>query len=125
MFAPLLQPRPGLVVLFIAPGHEGMVELGLVTSVWRGVKAPKLYSGETPVNSVYAFRVLQLEIVLESEESDEDPSNWEVGPCSFAWTVRLESLVAVLDVKNCAWARTLVGAVIDHDSVPSPSINHG
>lgn len=124
MFAQLLQPRPGAVVLFIAPGHDAnLVEVGLVTSIWRGVKAPRLYSGETPLNSIFAFRVLQLEIVLkDGDESAEDPTDWEVGPCSFAWTVRLESMVAVMDVESSAWARSFVGAVIDHDIVPSPSI---
>lgn len=52
--------RPGNIVMFHTPAKKSSVELGLVTSVWKGVKAPKLHSAPTPINNAVAFRALQL-----------------------------------------------------------------
>jgi len=52
------------VILFTLPssGEVPPVELGLVLTVWRGVKNPKPFLGAVNVASSVAFRVLQLEI---------------------------------------------------------------
>ena len=53
------------MVLFQMPNccaQQG-TEMGLVISAWRGIKAPKLFSGSTNVNSCVAFRVVVLEMV--------------------------------------------------------------
>ena len=44
-------------------------KMGLVISVWRGIKAPKLFSGSTNVSSCVAFRV----VVLDMEENSDAP----------------------------------------------------
>ena len=51
------KPKPGHTVLFQLPeshAHSG-VELGLVLSIFKGIKAPKVFSGEASVNSIMAF----------------------------------------------------------------------
>ena len=57
--------RPGHVVLFRLPEgkHHSGVEMGFLTSVWKGVKIPRLYAGETPVNSCMAFRAVAMDLV--------------------------------------------------------------
>jgi len=45
------------------------VELGFVTSVWRGVKSPKLFSGESSISSCMAFRVIALDMDPDAVES--------------------------------------------------------
>ena len=47
--------------------------MGLVLSVWRGVKSPKVYSGSTHVNSCVAFRVVVLDM------DPEHPETWPKG----------------------------------------------
>ncbi|CAK9041580.1 unnamed protein product, partial [Durusdinium trenchii] len=44
------------------------VQTGLVLSVWRGVKAPKLICGDVPINCVVAFRAVQLDLQIPPEE---------------------------------------------------------
>lgn len=60
---PLLS-RPGHCVLFQLAGAKGNsgVELGVIVSVWRGIKAPKVYAGEVHVNSCPAFRAVALDL---------------------------------------------------------------
>ena len=41
----------------------GGVELGLILSVWKGIKNPRLHAGETAVNSVMAFRCVCLSMI--------------------------------------------------------------
>ena len=57
------QQRPGHVVLFALPNQDpkGGVELGLILTVWKGVKAPKQQSGECSINSCVAFRAVCLD----------------------------------------------------------------
>lgn len=59
------------MVLFQMPNccTQKGVEMGLVISVWRGIKAPKLFSGSTNVSSCVAFRV----VVLDMEENSDAP----------------------------------------------------
>ena len=61
------------MVLFQLPGAVGsdnqFVEMGLVVSVWRGIKVPKLYTGAVNVNSCVAFRVISLDMDPSKEES--------------------------------------------------------
>ena len=56
--------RPGHVVLFSLPGHSKrpQVEVGLVLTVWRGLKNPRPHGGEVKVASCVAFRVVQLDL---------------------------------------------------------------
>eukprot|EP00435_Cladocopium_sp_Y103_P038496 s1840_g10.t1 len=89
----LMRLGPGNVVLFQLPAgkdHSG-IELGFVVSVWKGVKAPKLHSGQTNVNSCVSFRVHpedgdgQLKVVLTSESAEvlekvPGLQRWHVGP---------------------------------------------
>jgi len=53
------------VVLFQLPNRDlhGGVELGLILSVWKGIKNPRLHAGETAVNSVMAFRCVCLSMI--------------------------------------------------------------
>ena len=37
------------MVIFHTPSRTACVAIGMVVSVWRGLKQPKLYAGETPV----------------------------------------------------------------------------
>ena len=57
-------PRPGNVVLFHLPdGNPNPgVEMGLVITVWRGVKQPKINTRATPCASCRAFRVVSLDM---------------------------------------------------------------
>ena len=56
--------RPGHVVLFNLPNStDGRgIEIGLVISCWRGIKAPRIFSAPTQVNSCSAFRVVTLDM---------------------------------------------------------------
>ena len=51
------------MVLFQLPNSNanGGVELGMVVSVWRGLKNPRLFSGSINVTGCVAFRVIALE----------------------------------------------------------------
>lgn len=72
--------RPGNVILFTLPssGEVPPVELGMILTVWRGVKAPTPFAGAVNVASSVAFRVLQLEI-------GEEERGWHgVGMSSFS-----------------------------------------
>ncbi|CAK9028884.1 unnamed protein product [Durusdinium trenchii] len=60
--------KPGNIVLFHTPSRTSSVETGMILSVWRGVKMPKLICGDTPINSVVAFRAVQLQLESASEE---------------------------------------------------------
>jgi hypothetical protein len=86
-------------VLFQLPEtqeHSG-IELGMVLSVWKGVMNPRLFAGETHVNSCVAFRAVALEMV-----DQENNAEWWCSSTSVAWVVRLESLVCILDCDSCA-----------------------
>ena len=50
------------MVLFVLPSADAQpeVEVGLVLSVWRGVKQPRLFSSASHTSSVAAFRVVAL-----------------------------------------------------------------
>ena len=76
-----------------------MLEIGLVMSIWKGIKSPKVVPGECHVNSCTAFRVISLDI--------EDPDNsleWTCSSVSSAWVVRIEALVTILDCESCPLA---------------------
>ena len=61
--------RSGHVILFSLPSDsvQPQVELGMVMTVWRGVKNPRPHSGDVQVNSCVAFRAVQL--AMETEET--------------------------------------------------------
>ena len=58
--------RPGHIVLFQLPERHAhsSVELGLVLSIFKGIKAPKVFSGEASAKSIMAFRAVGLDMVL-------------------------------------------------------------
>ena len=63
--------RAGHIVLFQIPGnkqHSG-IELGLVISVWQGIKAPKLTEKPVHVNSCMAFRAIGLDMVDQEKHN--------------------------------------------------------
>ena len=145
--------RPGHVVLFQLPNQDvkGGVELGFILSVWKGVKNPRMHSGETAVNSVMAFRCVCLSMIDQDHgfqlisfwlaagewqlivntyflnpevwivydcfscffhsfgvfphisDQQDCAAEWQCGATSVAWTVRLESLICILDVESCAF----------------------
>ena len=68
-------------------------------SIFKGIKAPKVLSGEASVKSIMAFRAAGLDMV-----DQENSCDWFCSATSAAWTVRLESLVAVLECEECALA---------------------
>eukprot|EP00435_Cladocopium_sp_Y103_P053525 s768_g17.t1 len=101
--APPERLTPGNVVVFHTPRRkDSYLDIGMVLSVWKGIKQPRLYSGETPINSCTAFRVLSLEL---ADQDQATPREWVVRDRSIAWVVRLESMVTILDVEKCAWTR--------------------
>lgn len=55
---------PGHIVLFTVPGKAASprVELGMVMTVWRGLKNPRPYAGDVQVASCVAFRVVELQM---------------------------------------------------------------
>ena len=71
----------------------------MVLSAWRGIKAPKLNAGDTPINSCVGFRVIELELM---DETLHPPTAWQCGSETLAWVVRIESLVCILDCDRCA-----------------------
>lgn len=48
-----------------APDGKHHLEVGMVVSVWKGVKKPRLHSAESHINSVVAFRAISLNIADE------------------------------------------------------------
>ena len=106
------RPRPGNVVLFQppvrAPTSSG-VDIGMIISIWKGVKQPKLHASGTPVESVSAFRVL----VLGMQDPDQVPArDWKCNDRSMAYVCRLESLVSTLDCESSALV--FVGSLFCH-----------
>lgn len=83
-------------MLFHQPGGMGTVDIGVVMSVWKGVKSPKMFSGETPVSSCSAFRVVVLDKL-----GTESNKTWFCTGRSVAWVVRIEALVSILDCESC------------------------
>ena len=74
---------------------RGDIEIGMVVAAWKGVRKPRLHSGETPINSCVAFRVVELDMVEEG-----DSSRWMCSSKSKAWVIRTEGLVTVLDCER-------------------------
>ena len=64
--------RPGHTVLFQLPERHAhsSVELGLVLSIFKGIKAPKVFSGEASVKSIMAFRAVGLDMVDQENSFD-------------------------------------------------------
>ncbi|CAK9080136.1 unnamed protein product, partial [Durusdinium trenchii] len=103
---------PGNVVLFHTPSAASEIEIGLVLSCWRGVKAPKMHASEIRIDSCSAFRAVVL-----NKMSDNDPSNdWFCDSKSTAWVVRTEALICILDVERCVHPR-------DHDGFMKVVLN--
>lgn len=93
--------RTGHLVLFHTPRKTPYVEIGMVTTIWRGVKKPRPSPGKTPIDNVVAFRVLS----LQPQNSDESPpKHWRCNSKSIMWVVRLESLVTILDCVHRSWS---------------------
>lgn len=90
------------MVLFNLPScvtRDG-IEMGLIVSVWRGLRSPHLFSGGSRVESCPAFRA----VLLDMEEDDKSLSlhkRWYCSATSPALVVRMESLVTILDVETC------------------------
>ena len=65
-----LSLRPGHVVVFILPStateKEPLLEIGMLMSVWKGIKDPKVVATDCHVNSCMAFRA----ITLQMEDED-------------------------------------------------------
>ncbi|CAK9003093.1 ZnF_CDGSH domain-containing protein [Durusdinium trenchii] len=57
---------PGNCVIFIKPKQPPEFEIGMVLTVWKGIKNPRQFGGEVPINSISAFRVLVLD--MKSQE---------------------------------------------------------
>ena len=66
------------MVLFHLPGvgnnRDPEVDLGLVLSVWRGVRKPKQTSSEVSVANCVAFRVCALDV----QSCDAEDSVWVI-----------------------------------------------
>ena len=69
--------RPGHIVIFhlpaTGPNSDPHLEIGMILSVWKGIKAPKLCAGECHVNSCTAFRAVSLDIVDEEARQAQGP----------------------------------------------------
>lgn len=90
--------RPGNIVLFCLPSSSQSVDVGMVLSVWRGVKASKLVSSGCPIDNCSAFRV----VTLDKRSADDPESDYYCNSTSPAWALRVESLVTILDCERCA-----------------------
>lgn len=53
-------------MIFIKPKQPPEFEIGMVLTVWKGIKNPRQFGGEVPINSISAFRVLVLD--MKSQE---------------------------------------------------------
>ena len=53
--------RTGNVVLFHKPSKVGGIDLGLVMTIWKGVKAPRQCTSEVAIASCPAFRAVCLQ----------------------------------------------------------------
>ena len=58
--------RSGNVILFHKPCKDGGVDIGLVLTVWKGVKNPRQSTGEVAIASCSAYRV----VVLDKKSQD-------------------------------------------------------
>ncbi len=68
--------RPGNVVVFHVPAigsgsSPPRLDVGLVMSVWKGVKKPHVVGSEVPVNSCVAFRCVCLSLADLKDHSFE------------------------------------------------------
>lgn len=88
------------MILFHTPCKNPYIDVGMLVGQWKGVKKPKMVSSELPINSVIAMRVLS----LEPRDHGQNPIHWTCRDKSVLWVVRLESLVAILDVEECVSA---------------------
>ena len=86
--------RPGQIVLFHKPTMSATIELGMVLTVWRGIKAPKVFAGPVQISSCPALRILELS---PADETKHPPIDWRGNAESHAWVVRMESVIAMLD----------------------------
>lgn len=93
-------PRPGNIVLFCTPGKNPMIEVGMIVSAWKGLKAPRLHASPVPVQSCVAFRALRLEL---AEGHGNPPTLWKTNAKAEAWMVRMEGLMTILDCESCGW----------------------
>ena len=57
--------RPGNVVLFHVPSENSGLELGLVTTIWKGVRNPKIVTSEIAINACWAFRAVVLDVEMD------------------------------------------------------------
>ena len=87
--------RPGNIVLFFTPAQKPVVQLGMIIAVWRGLKQPKLFAGETPISSCPAFRAIEL-------GRGDSEAEWFCSSVSQVWPVRAEGLICLLDCERCA-----------------------
>lgn len=93
-------PRPGSIVLFCTPCKKPVIEVGMVVSVWKGLRAPRLHASAVPVGSCLAFRALRLDM---ADEQVTPPTQWKTNSKADAWMVRMEGLMAILDCESCGW----------------------
>eukprot|EP00438_Fugacium_kawagutii_P012511 Skav212719 [mRNA] locus=scaffold113:730213:738201:- [translate_table: standard] len=75
--ANLQDTRPGNCVLFQVPSAYAAIEVGMIVSVWRGVRKPRLAVSEVPIDGVSAFRVLQL-LPAEKESAEPEGQNYDL-----------------------------------------------
>ena len=66
----VLALRPGQVVLFQLPGAAEQVgiEVGMVLTVWKGVRTPKQSSIPCHIDSCVAFRA----VALDAADTEQD-----------------------------------------------------
>ena len=57
-----------MLVKLPGKGKEATAEVGMVTTVWKGVKAPKQCVSPVPINQCFAFRV----VILEPANTEQD-----------------------------------------------------
>lgn len=55
-------PRPGSCIVFIRPSSEPAMLVGMVLTVWKGQKHPRMFAGEVPISCVSAMRVVELQL---------------------------------------------------------------
>ena len=63
--------RSGNVILFHKPCKDGGVDIGLVLTVWKGVKNPRQSTGEVAIASCSAYRVIVLD-----QKSQDNCGSW-------------------------------------------------
>lgn len=104
--------RSGNIVLAMIPkdlknSDKFAPAVALVTSVWVGVKKPRLATSSVSINHVIGIRIIEMKEVKKSEHAS---LTWECDAKSQSLVLRPQTIVAILDVVPDSYQDTSEGA---------------